>query len=47
VRVLGLDQSSQTTGYSVFEDGKLITFGHFTFTDSSLGSRLMKIREKV
>ena len=45
--LLALDQSSQTSGYSVFTDGKLIDYGKFTFTDSDVGARLTKIRNKV
>lgn len=45
--LLALDQSSQTSGYSVFSDGKLTDYGKFTFTDSDVGARLTKIRNKV
>ena len=45
--LLALDQSSQTSGYSVFTDGKLTDYGKFTFTDSDVGARLTKIRNKV
>lgn len=47
MRILALDQASRTTGYSIFEDGKLIDYGHFTVSDSDLGVRLMKIRDKL
>lgn len=46
-RILALDQSSRTTGYSIYTDGALETFGHFTYTDDDIGERLMKIRQKV
>ena len=45
--LLALDQSSQTSGYSVFTDGKLTDYGKFTFSDSDVGTRLTKIRNKV
>lgn len=45
--LLALDQSSQTSGYSVFTDGKLTDYGKFTFDDSDVGHRLTKIRNKV
>ena len=45
--ILALDQSSQCTGYSVFKNGKLHTFGKFTFNDSDLGERLCKIKNKI
>ena len=45
--LLALDQSSQTSGYSIFTDGKLTDYGKFTFTDSDVGARLTKIRNKV
>lgn len=45
--LLALDQASQTSGYSVFTDGKLTDYGKFTFDDSDVGARLTKIRNKV
>ena len=45
--ILALDQASKTSGYSVFKDGKLLTFGKFTFEDADLGERLCKIKNKV
>ena len=45
--ILAFDQASRTSGWSVFKDGELIAHGTFTFTDSSLGMRLWKIRQKV
>lgn len=47
MRIIAFDQASRTTGYSVFEDGKLITHGKFTFEDTDFGVRLMKIRNKA
>lgn len=45
--ILAFDQASRTSGYSVFDDQELIAHGTFTFTDSNLGMRLWKIRQKV
>lgn len=45
--ILAFDQATRTSGYSVYEDQKLIAHGTFTFTDSNLGMRLWKIRQKV
>ena len=45
--ILALDQASKTSGYSVFKNGKLLTFGKFTFEDADLGERLCKIKNKV
>lgn len=45
--ILAFDQATRTSGWSVFEDQELIAHGTFTFTDSSLGIRLWKIRQKV
>ncbi len=47
MRVLAFDQASRTSGYSVFEDGKLITYGKFTYEDDDFGERLVHIRNKV
>ena len=45
--ILAFDQSSRTSGYSVFEDNKLKEHGTFTFSNNDLGIRLYKIRQKV
>lgn len=46
-RLLSLDQSSKTTGYAIFEDNKLIHYGHFTCNQEDLGDRLFEIRKNV
>ena len=43
-RVLALDQASRTTGWAVFEDKNLVTFGKFTATEEDIGERLYEIR---
>ena len=38
--LLALDQSSHTTGYSVFKDGTHIKTSHFDCNSNDLGDRL-------
>lgn len=45
--ILALDQASVTSGWAVFKDGRLEGFGHFSFTDDNIGTRLTKIRDRV
>lgn len=45
--ILSLDQSSKCSGYAIFINGKLSTFGKFTFDEDDLDVRLWKIRNKV
>lgn len=45
--LLALDQASKTSGYAIFFDGKLETYGKFNFEDDDIGIRLQKIRNKV
>lgn len=45
--LLSLDQSSKITGYAVFEDNKLKTFGKFAVEDNNIDTRLVKIRQKI
>ena len=47
MRVLALDQASRTSGWAVFDEGKLVTFGKFTADHSDVGDRLYYIRNKV
>lgn len=47
MKILALDQASRTSGWSVFENGKLVTYGKFTVDDTDFGLRLQKIRNKV
>ena len=46
-KILALDQSSHISGFSIFENGKLVKFGKFEFNDKDMGARLFKIAEKV
>lgn len=45
--LLALDQASRTSGWAVFDDESLVESGTFTFTDSNIGKRLVKIKNKV
>lgn len=47
MRLLALDQASRTSGWAVFNDGKLVTFGKFRADHSDVGDRLHFIRSKV
>lgn len=47
MKLLALDQSSRITGWSVFEDKKLIDSGTFTLTGEDLGPRLVKYKKKI
>ena len=48
-KLLALDQSSRITGWSIFEDGKLVTYGKFNAESvgENIGERLEYIRNKV
>lgn len=45
--ILALDQASRTSGYAVFQSGKLVDNGTFTYADDDFSLRLVKIRNKV
>lgn len=45
--LLALDQSSHTSGYSIFDQDKLIAYDKFSFDDKDMGLRLTKIRNKI
>lgn len=47
MRLLALDQASRISGYAVFIDGELVTFGKIVTEDSDIGIRLNQIRNKV
>lgn len=44
-RVLAFDSSSRACGWSVFDDGKLITYGRFVQIGEGHGARLMHFRQ--
>lgn len=43
MRILALDQATQTTGWSLWVDGALIQFGKFSFEDSDIHKRIHKV----
>jgi Holliday junction resolvasome RuvABC endonuclease subunit len=45
-KLLAVDQSSQVTGYTVLDNGKIIVVSHFECT-GDLGDRLVKFRKKI
>ena len=47
MRTLALDQSSHITGYAVYDNAQLITYGHFDLTNPDIGKRLIKFKEKM
>ncbi len=47
MKLLALDQASRTSGWAIFIDGKLSTFGKFTADCGDVGDRLHFIRSKV
>lgn len=44
-RVVGFDNSSQNIGVSIFDDGKLVYYGVFRFTEGTAIQRISKIRD--
>lgn len=46
-RILALDQASVTTGYSIFYENELKTYGHFSYDNTNIGERLKNVRQKV
>ena len=46
-KLLSLDQSSQVTGYAIFDNGELIKYGTIVVKDSDLNVRLVKIRQSI
>lgn len=47
MKLLSLDQSSHITGWAIFEDGKLVTYGKFALANEDLGERLYHYRNEV
>lgn len=47
-RLLSLDQATRTTGYAVFDNGKLIKVGKFDISPAGdIGDRLVRFRKKI
>lgn len=47
MRLLALDQASITSGYSIWDDDKLIKYGKFKINNDDFGERLHLIRKTV
>ena len=45
--LLALDQASVTTGYAIFQDKKLITYGKISLDDPNVGRRLAVLRQTL
>lgn len=45
MRVLALDNATETTGWSIFDDGELITYGKFTTTKENTIERIAIVRQ--
>lgn len=46
-KLLALDQASNITGWAIFDNEKLIKWGHFSTKQHDLGERLYEIRDFV
>lgn len=44
-RILALDQASHVSGYSIYDDGKLITYGTFTTKTQNEDTRIHEVKE--
>lgn len=44
---LSLDQATRITGYAIFQDDKLVKVDQFELTDSHIGTRLKKYKERI
>ena len=44
---LSLDQATRITGYAIFHDDKLVKVDQFELTDTKIGTRLKKYKEKI
>lgn len=47
MKILALDQSSQVSGFAVFDNGQLIDSGTFTLLGTNIGKRLVKYKKKI
>lgn len=47
MKLLALDQATKITGWAVFDDGKLVTYGKITASQSDIGDRLYYIRQEI
>lgn len=47
MKLLALDQASNISGYAIFDGTTLVASGTFTASASSVGNRLVQIRQKI
>ena len=47
MKLLALDQATKITGWAVFDNGKLVTFGKITASQNDIGDRLYYIRQEI
>ena len=47
MKLLSLDQSSKTSGWAIYENENLVTYGHFTLSQEDIGERLVAFRKEV
>ena len=46
-RLLALDQASKVTGWAIFEDGKLKSYGKISLDDPNTDTRLVQLRQDI
>ena len=46
-RLLALDQASKVTGWAIFEDGELKSYGKISLDDSNTDIRLVQLRQGI
>lgn len=46
-KLLALDQASVITGYAIFEDDKLVSYGKIKLEDEEIGPRLVVLRNEI
>ena len=46
-RLLALDQASKVTGWAIFEDGELKSYGKISLDDPNIDTRLVQLRQNI
>lgn len=46
-RLLALDQASKVTGWAIFEDGELKSYGKISLDDPNTDTRLVQLRQSI
>ena len=46
-KLLALDQASKITGYAIYEENKLMSYGKITANQTDVGQRLVYIRNEI